>query len=164
MSPTASAAAGGIDVRDTDPRSPDVRRLLALSDEYMGGLYPPESNHLEPAEALCAGNVIFLGAFAGDTLVGCGAVKLMTDDGHYGEIKRVYVTEERRGRGISRRIMDELEARLLANGVTVARLETGIRQPEALALYERIGYAYRPPFGRYRLDPLSVFMEKRLRA
>ena len=49
---------------------------------------------------------------------------------------------------------------LLAHGVTVARLETGIRQPEALALYERCGYARIAPFGDYREDPLSVFLEK----
>jgi putative acetyltransferase len=151
-----------IEIRDTDPRTPDVRRLLALSDSCMGSLYPAESNHLEPAEELCADHVIFVGAFERDTLVACGAARVMADDGLYGEIKRVYVVEERRGRGISRRIMDVLERRLAARGVQVARLETGIRQPAALALYERLGYEYRPPFGSYRLDPLSVFMEKRL--
>jgi putative acetyltransferase len=151
-----------VEIRVTDPRSPAVRTLLALSDRYMGDLYPAESNHLEPAEALHLDDVIFLGAFEGDTLVACGAAKVMTNDGRYGEIKRVYVVEDRRGRGISRSIMDELERRLVARGVELARLETGIRQPEALALYERLGYAYRPPFGSYGLDPLSVFMEKRL--
>jgi putative acetyltransferase len=40
-------------------------------------------------------------------------------------------------------------------------LETGIRQPEALGLYERLGFVRRGPFGDYAEDPLSVFMEKR---
>ena len=44
----------------------------------------------------------------------------------------------------------------------VARLETGIHQPEALGLYRRLGYVERGPFGSYALDPLSVFFEKRL--
>jgi putative acetyltransferase len=47
-------------------------------------------------------------------------------------------------------------------GIGTLRLETGIHQPEALALYERAGFVRSPPFGDYREDPLSVFMEKRL--
>jgi putative acetyltransferase len=54
----------------------------------------------------------------------------------------------------------EDEARVL--GFKFARLETGISQPEALGLYRALGYADRAPFGDYKLDPLSVFMEKTL--
>jgi putative acetyltransferase len=42
------------------------------------------------------------------------------------------------------------------------QLETGIKQPEAIALYRKFGYAERGPFGSYQPDPLSLFMEKRL--
>ncbi len=55
-----------------------------------------------------------------------------------------------------------LEAFALANEVTVLRLETGINQPEALNLFRSSGYRKIGPFGSYRLDPLSVFLEKRL--
>ena len=58
--------------------------------------------------------------------------------------------------------MAALERHAAAHGALVARLETGIYQPEALALYRALGYRERPPFADYRLDPLSVFMEKRL--
>jgi len=47
-------------------------------------------------------------------------------------------------------------------GLRLMRLETGIHQPEALALYRRAGYAERAPFGEYVADPLSVYMEKTL--
>jgi len=56
--------------------------------------------------------------------------------------------------------MDFLEQHLYDAGVPVARLETGVKQPEALALYRKLGYAERGPFGAYGEDPLSVFMEK----
>ena len=56
----------------------------------------------------------------------------------------------------------EPTSRLKSLGVTLARLETGIRQPEALGLYRRLGYLERGRFGAYLEDPLSVFMEKRL--
>jgi putative acetyltransferase len=58
--------------------------------------------------------------------------------------------------------MNHLEAEARRLGVSVLRLETGISQPEALALYRRRGYVERAPFGAYRLDPLSLFMEKTL--
>jgi putative acetyltransferase len=58
--------------------------------------------------------------------------------------------------------MEKLESHLKTNGIALARLETGISQPEALGLYRRLGYVEREPFGAYAADPLSVFMEKRL--
>jgi len=146
-----------------DPFDPQAGELLAASTAYMAALYPAESNHLDGPEVLAAPNVCFLGGWVGERLVACGAVKLQADaDGRYGEVKRVWVRPEHRGEGWSRRIMDALHARLRVEGVPVARLETGILQPEALGLYRALGYAERPPFGDYRPDPLSLFMELRL--
>ena len=145
-----------------DPLSAPAAHLLALSDAYMASLYPAESNHMESPSALALPNVLFLGAYLDGELAGCGAVKLMHDDGSYGEIKRVYVLDAFRGRGVSKQLMHALEAHLVEQQIPLARLETGISQPEALGLYEKLGYQYRAPFGSYLLDPLSVFMEKRL--
>lgn len=145
-----------------DPLSAPAAHLLALSDAYMASLYPAESNHMESPSALALPNVLFLGAYLDGELAGCGAVKLMHDDGSYGEIKRVYVLDTYRGRGLSKQLMQALEAHLIEQQIPLARLETGISQPEALGLYEKLGYQYRAPFGSYLLDPLSVFMEKRL--
>ena len=145
-----------------DPLSAPAAHLLALSDAYMASLYPAESNHMESPSALALPNVLFLGAYLDGELAGCGAVKLMHDDGSYGEIKRVYVLDAFRGRGLSKQLMQALEAYLVEQQIPLARLETGISQPEALGLYEKLGYQYRAPFGSYLLDPLSVCMEKRL--
>jgi len=150
-------------VRPLDPGTPDARRLIALSDAYFHALYPPESNHLEPVEALRQANVFFAGGYVGGELAGCGAVKTLHDDSDtYGEVKRLYVIEAQRGRGWSKLLMAYLESHLRRAGVALVRLETGIHQPEALGLYRRLGYHERDPFGAYRLDPNSVFMEKRL--
>ena len=137
-----------------------MRRFIAALDRYHASLYPPESNHHDPVEVLLRDNVTFLAAFAAGSAVGCGAVKRMP--GPYGEIKRMYVEPAARGRGAGCALLVALESDLLAYGVTVARLETGTRQPEALALYKRCGYVRIAPFGDYREDPLSVFLEKRL--
>ncbi len=133
-----------------------------MSDAFYDGLYPPESNHLESSTDLKARGVYLFGCRVDGLLVGSGAFKIMSDDGDYGEIKRVYVRDSHRGRGLSRQIMRVLEDELLRRGITCLRLETGVRQPEALGLYRRLGYAERGPFGAYLPDPLSVFMEKNL--
>lgn len=151
-----------MNIAKLDPVDPRARVLLDESDAYMATLYPPQSNHMEGVEALRQANVLFVGACIGAELAGCGAVKTMHDDGVYGEIKRVFVPPLFRGRGISRAIMEFLERHLVAQGVPLARLEMGALQPEAMGLYRRLGYLERPPFGKYQLDPQSLFMEKRL--
>ena len=144
------------------PDDADVKDLIDQADTLMSSLYPPESNHLDGVEELKKPNVLFVGAYKGRELVGCGAVKILTDHGSYGEIKRVFVSPEHRGLGISLEIMRFLENHLIESGIRVARLETGTKQPEALGLYRKIGYIERGPFGGYREDPLSIFMEKAL--
>lgn len=160
----ASRCPLAITIAPLNPFLPEARHLLNLSDETMGALYPAESNHLEGPEVLCQPNVYFIGARHEGELVACGGVKIMDNDGRYGEIKRVFITEAFRGKGLSKLIMQRLEMHLRAHAVPLARLETGIHQPEALGLYEKLGYTYRPPFGSYQPDPLSVFMEKQLEA
>lgn len=149
-----------IDVRD--PRGAVARALIAELDAYLNALYPPQNNYLDPADELAKAHVRFLVASRDGEPIGCGAVKSMPEG--YGEIKRVFVRPAGRGHGVARRIMRELESHLIANGITEARLETGIRQPEALALYEALGYRRIGRFGTYRDDPSSIFMAKRLGA
>jgi putative acetyltransferase len=144
-----------------DPGHPDAQALMALSEAYMSALYPAESNHFEPADGLRPPQGRFYGLWRGERLVGCGGVKLFEADG-YGEIKRLFVLDSERGRGVARQLMARLEADLLELGIGLARLETGIHQPEALALYRRLGYVERGPFGAYAPDPLSAFLEKAL--
>ena len=153
-------------IEPLDPHSPAAMSLLAQSDAYMAALYPSESNHLEDPHGLSQPRVRFIGVWLAEWLAGCAAVKVVDDaaEGPYGEIKRVFVQPHFRGRGISKVMMEELESHLRAQGITVARLETGVHQPEALKLYETLGYDRRAPFGAYAADPLSVFMEKRLSA
>ncbi len=148
------------------PDLPAAQALLAALDGLMGELYPAlAGDHFESAAGLSQAHVLFLGAWVGAELVGCGAVKRLTDikDGvAYGEIKRVFVTPKQRGQGLSRLLMQRLEQDLTERGIGLARLQTGIHQPEALALYASLGYRRRGPFGGYLADETGVFMEKRL--
>ena len=143
-----------------DPQAADVKALVAVSDAFYEGLYPVGSNHLEALDDLEKPNVLLMGCRIGGALVASGAAKLMDDDGDYAEIKRVFVLDDYRGRGLSGRIMNYLETELHQCGVRLFRLETGVHQPEALGLYRKLGYHQRGPYGAYGPDPLSVFMEK----
>ncbi len=143
-----------------DPRQPEVLAMLSDSDTYYAGLYPAESNHLVDAAALAAPEVIFLVVRVSDRVAGFGAV--IRHNAEFGEIKRMYVSPAMRGRKFGRLLLDTLEDYARADGLSYLRLETGTRQSEALALYRTGGYQEIPPFGTYKSDPLSVFMEKRL--
>ena len=78
-------------------------------------------------------------------------------------MKRIYVSPRARGHGLGRQLMKRLEGAAQAAGLSLLRLETGPRQPEALALFAAHGFARCGHFGDYPTDdPLSIFMEKRL--
>ena len=153
-----------MEIEYLDPDVAEVQQLIAASDAFYVDLYPAESTHLESNADLKRPNALFIGGRIADQLVASGAAKIMQDDGNYAEIKRVFVRDEYRGRGLSNAIMQYLETELQARGITLFRLETGVKQPAALGLYRKLGYRERAPFGRYRADPLSVFMEKQLGA
>jgi putative acetyltransferase len=142
------------------PSAGDVLALLRASDAYHAGLYPAASNHLFSAGELARDRVRFLVARSDGRAVGCGAL-LIGGEGE-AEIKRMFVTPCLRGRQLGRQILAALESQARAEGVRVVRLETGVRQPAALALYRSHGYVERGPFGNYAADPLSAFFEKRL--
>ena len=91
----------------------------------------------------------------------CGGVCRF--DAESAEIRRMYVVPERRGAGLSRRILGALEDEARSLGYRRVRLETGIRQHEALGLYRFLsGFAEIPRYGPYVDDELSVCFEKPL--
>jgi putative acetyltransferase len=153
-----------VHIRRIAAADPAALRLLEQSDEFGASLYPPQSIHSESAEALLNPTVAFFGAYVRDELAACGAVKIIDGRIAYGEIKRVFVDERHRRRGLALALMQRLEAHAAECGVSLIRLETGVKQPEAVRLYRKLGYVERGPFGSYRADPLSVFMEKTLKA
>jgi GNAT superfamily N-acetyltransferase len=92
--------------------------------------------------------------------VASGGLRRHADD--VAEIKRMYVVEDHRGVGYARRLLAELESRAAAVGYRRIVLETGLRQPEAVALYESSGYQPIPGFGFYAKHRLSRSFAKDL--
>ena len=142
------------------PDQPEIRAMLDKLDAYHAELYPAESNHLLDVDSLLREDALFLVARdVGGAAVGCAA---LVNRGGYGEIKRMYVDEATRGRGTGAQLLEHLTMFARMSGLQVLRLETGIHQLEAIALYEHAGFARCEAFGDYRPDPLSLFMEKAL--
>jgi putative acetyltransferase len=142
-----------------NPSQPDIVALLRAADDWYAALYPAESNHLLDVSTLQQPDTAFFVARENGTLLGFGAVVRRAG---YAEIKRMFLAPAARGRKLGRRILETLEAHAAQNGIRCCRLETGVSQPEAIGLYRSAGYADIAPFGDYRADPLSLFMEKRL--
>lgn len=142
-----------------DPAEPSIRVLIDALDQYMIPLYPAESNHLLDIETLRQPQMRFFSATVDGAVLGCGGCWLHEG---YAEIKRVYVSPRARGLGLAKKLMDRIENEARTSGRSIARLETGIYQPEAIGLYRKLGYVERGPFGDYTEDPNSVFMEKAL--
>jgi GNAT superfamily N-acetyltransferase len=92
--------------------------------------------------------------------VACGGV--CRYDGRTGEIRRMYVAPEARGRGIGRLILAALEAEAKELGYEALQLETGNLQPEAVALYLSHGFEPIERYGPYMNDERSLCFEKRL--
>jgi putative acetyltransferase len=157
-----SSHRGSLAIGPESPDQPEVVALLESSDAYMGELYPSESNHLLDVASLMRPDVTFIVARAEGQAIGCGA---LVDSGEgWAEIKRMFVSPAARGRRLGRKLLEKLEAVAAERGATKLRLETGGKQPEALALYASAGFVEIGPFGQYGPDPLSIFMEKPITA
>lgn len=100
----------------------------------------------------------FLIAYCGNRPVACGGVKRL--DNTTGEVKRLYVVPDARGRGVGRGLLRALEDAAAELGWRTVRLDTGDQQPDALELFRSAGYREIPD---YNANPYaSYWLEKRL--
>ncbi len=146
---------------------PDALLLIdEVQQEYVARYGGMDETPLEHAMFDPPRGSFFVG-YLGGAAVATGAWRRRADVDALGstqtaEIKRMYVAPVGRGRGVARAMLAHLEATAVAAGVEVAVLETGIEQPEAIALYESSGYVPVPKFGFYRDSDLSRCFGKRL--
>lgn len=99
--------------------------------------------------------------YENNTPVGCGAFKKFENNSV--EIKRMYTHPEYRGKGYASAILNELETWAIENNNTKTVLETGVRQPEAIALYKKYGYRIIDNYGQYAGVENSLCFEKKLK-
>jgi putative acetyltransferase len=99
-------------------------------------------------------------AFYEDQPAGCGCIKPFDEESV--EIKRMYVVDEQRGKGIGAAILRELEKWAAELKFRNTVLETGDKQPEAVHLYEKAGYTIIPNYGQYAGVATSICMKKEI--
>ena len=153
---------GEVSVVRADLRTPAAQELIRALNAEMTARYPEDGATFFrlDADEVAEGRGAFLIAYLGPQPVGCGAVRRIGDG--VGEIKRMYVCSEARGRGVGRAVLAALEAEARRLGLRRLLLETGSRQAQALALYRRAGFSPVPPFGEYVGSPFSACMAKDL--
>ncbi len=147
------------------PQQDDVVQLLEEAESGLASLYPAESRHGLNAAELERQGVRFFVARLDGRAIGCGGYlpgANLPGANRSAELKRMFTTNAIRGQGFGRAILQAVEESARHEGIEILQLETGVKSTEALGLYRRFGYRERGPFGNYRSDPLSVFMEKRL--
>src|SRR5688572_28092239 len=151
-----------IEIRREEITTAVARQLILALNAELEQRYPEEGANFFrlDADEVADGRGAFLVAYIDGRPVGCGAVRC--NEPGVAEIKRMYVAPEARGRGVGRLVLDELEAVARQLGIRRLVLETGPRQPEALALYRRAGFVEIPLFGEYVGAEFSVCMAKNL--
>ena len=145
------------------PYDDPVATLLVdrVQQEYVTRYGGPDGAEVDPAEFLPPAG-LFLVAEVDGVPAGCGAWRVYPPGGV--EIKRVYVEPAFRRQGLAQAIVAELERTAARAGHRSVVLNTGDRQPEALALYAALGYVPVPGYGIYACSPGAVFLGKDLPA
>jgi GNAT superfamily N-acetyltransferase len=139
---------------------PVARTLVArVQQEYVIRYGGPDEAVVDPAEFVPPAG-LFLVAEVDGVPAGCGAWRVHADGTV--EVKRVYVEPAYRRRGLAQGLMAELERTAAAAGHRSVVLNTGNRQPEALALYAALGYTPVAGYGVYAEAPGAVFLGKEL--
>jgi GNAT superfamily N-acetyltransferase len=141
----------------TDSNNSDFRELVALLDQDLQVRDGDEHSFYAQFNKVDKIRHVVV-AYENEQAIGCGAFKEYEKGA--AEIKRMYTRENERGRGIARKILAELEIWARELNFTECVLETGLKQPEAIALYRKSGYETIPNYGQYRGVENSVCMKK----
>ena len=140
----------------------EIHLLIAQLNAELFQRYPEPGAlvfSLRP-EDVVEGHGALLKAVLHGRPVACGAFKVLAHQPGTAEIKRMYVVPSARGQRIGAAVLDELEARARAIGITRFVIELGPRQPEAIHRYERAGYRACEPWGEFIGKELSICMAK----
>ncbi len=150
-----AAAVALRDAMDTDlaPRYADLR---AQRERLRAAAVPGGPTTAPLADEVLVSWV----AFDGDVPVASASLRRLADTGTF-EVKRLFVALTHRRLGLAAAALAAVEGSARDRGIERLRLQTGIRQPEAVALYERTGWRRIPPYAPYPAES-SICFEKHL--
>jgi putative acetyltransferase len=142
----------------TTSQNTDFQVLVRLLDAYLREVDGDDHAYYAQFNKIDALQYVVV-AYREHEAVGCGAIKAYEGSA---EVKRMYVRPENRGQGVAGLILSELENWAKELGFPACILETGKKQPSAIRLYEKNGYATIPNYGQYEGMDASVCMKKGL--
>ncbi len=164
--------AGAVVLRAVPWEDPDATALRREMHETSSAVLYPElfegldaAGGFEAVDARLGTDVVLtLVAYRDDEALGCASLRRPEPGAPQDalEVKKVFVRERARRSGAARRLLDGLEAAARERGTVTLLLETGIRQPGAVALYRGSGYRAVQPFPPYDENPVALCFAKRL--
>ncbi|PZR26751.1 MAG: GNAT family N-acetyltransferase [Citrobacter freundii] len=147
------------ELKRTNNQNPDFLYLIPLLDQDLRNRYQELQDTYDKHNVIVNVDTVVI-AYVDDQPVGCGCFKQYRETAV--EMKRMYVKPAYRRQGISSAILNELEKWAVEMGYKEAVLETGNRQEEAIAMYEKLGYSVIPNYPPYENIPTSICMQKPL--
>lgn len=153
-----------LSIRRVDKPTSDARALIEELEADLASSYEAEQRHGLDIDRIFKPSIAFFVAYVDDEPIGCGAIAF---ESGYGELKRMYVRPNFRGRGVVQAMIAQLESEATARAVKRLTLETGDVQHAAIRAYERAGFVRCEAFGDYGSMPpaaiaRSVFFEKQI--
>ncbi len=147
--------------RRTISQNTDFQMLIQLLDKHLSMINGDDDTFFAAFNTVEQIHHVIV-AYCDGKPVGCGTFKGFADD--TAEIKRMFVLEEYRGRGIAQGIVAELEAWAMETGFSVCLLETSKKLASAIRLYQKSDYVIIPNYGQYQGVETSVCMQKVIRS
>ena len=143
----------------TNSKNSDFQKLVAELDAFLKIVDGSEHSFYSQYNKIDTLKYAIL-AYENEMAVGCGAIRKFSED--TAEVKRMYVLPFHRGKGIANAVLFELEKWASELGYKRCILETGHKQPEAISLYRKSGFAVIPNYGQYGNVTNSICFEKML--
>ena len=151
-----------LELRDEPFAGAAAQALIAqVQQEYVERYGGPDATVLDPDEFIPPRGAFFVGYLDGVAVM-CGGWRSLSDWPGTAEIKRMFVAAAYRRRGLARVLLTQIEESIRAAGHDRVWLETGMHQPEAMALYLSSGYEPIDGYGHYKDAPLARPMGKNL--
>ena len=143
----------------TTSENPDFQNLTALFDEFLIDIDGDDKDFYAQYNQVYLDNVVVF--YENNIAIGCGAFK--KHQNNTVEIKRMFVLPNQRGKGIATQILQELELWAGALGNTIFILETSLKLPAAIAMYEKAAYVQTENYGQY-IGVLDSYCMKKISA
>ncbi|MEI9947273.1 MAG: GNAT family N-acetyltransferase [Chitinophagaceae bacterium] len=148
-----------IRLKRTDNNDPDFKQLVEKLDKDLWSRYGQEQQKYAPHNKLEYLDTVVI-AYAYNIPAGCGCLKKF--DTTTAEVKRMFVEEDQRRKGVAAAILNELEGWAKELNYANTILDTGNNQPEAIGLYKKAGYLVMKNYAPYTDMPEITCMTKSL--